>query len=128
MVADGRNLILFSESGKEWLAVNGGVVRSRALDSQFGSIADATRTGDGRLLLVARKVGLAGLAKRLVAAAQDRTGNLRLRSLARLGLGAIDNIEAIAAEPRPGGTRLLLMTDNDFRPRAPTYLVALDLP
>jgi len=54
---------------------------------------------------------------------------LAVRSIARIALGARDNVEAIAAEPRAGGgTRLWLLTDNDFRPRAPTLLVALDLP
>ena len=128
MVADGDGLMLFPESGGEWLQLRRGQVRTNRLESRFGYISDAARMPDGRLLLVARKIGLAGLAKRLVAVDEGKNGALTLRPLARLSLGATDNIEALAAEPRPGGTRLWLMTDNDFRPRAPTYLVALDLP
>jgi hypothetical protein len=128
MVADARNLSLFPETGGEWLSLRDGQVRRHRLESRYGYISDAVRTGDGRLLLVARKLGLAGLAKRLVVAEEGEHGALALRSLSRLSLGATDNVEAIAAVPRGKGTRLWLMTDNDFRARAPTYLVALDLP
>lgn len=128
MVADAGGLRLFPEPGRESLRVRGGEVRVDRLASRFGSVSDAARAPDGRLLLVARKLGLAGLAKRLVVAGEGKDGTLELRPLARLGLGATDNVEAIAVEPRAGGTRLWLMTDNDFRARAPTYLVALDLP
>ena len=124
MVTDGSRILLFPEGGEEMLALRGGRARSRALSHRFGSIADAALLADGRLLLVTRKAGLAGLAKHLVA--MDRQG--ALRPLARLDLGATGNIEAIAAEPRARGTRLWLMTDNDFRPRAPSLLVALDVP
>ena len=128
MVADEGELALFPETGGEWLSLRPGEVRTHRLASRFGFVSDAARTPGGRLLLVTRKPGLAGLAKRLVVAEEKEGGLLRLRPLARLGLGATDNVEAIALEPRAGGTRLWLMTDNDFRARAPTYLVALDLP
>ena len=45
-----------------------------------------------------------------------------------LGLGPLDNAEALAAEPIAGGTRLWLMTDDNFRWPMRTLLVALDLP
>jgi len=70
-----------------------------------------------------------GLEKGLAEAVQTRNGGLELKKLASLSLGPTANVEGITAEPRPGGgTRLWLVTDNDFRPRAPTLLVALDLP
>jgi hypothetical protein len=128
VLGGGGTALLFPESGREWLRIEEGRVRSFALAGGFGSVAAAAPASDGRLLLVARKLGLAGFDNRLLLAAQDKDGMLALRSLARLGLGATDNVEAIAVEPRAGGTRLWLMTDNDFRPRAPTYLVALDWP
>lgn len=128
MIAGSGGLTLFPEGGREWLTVGRDGARSRPLRSRFGNIADAATAPDGRLLLVTRKAGMAGLAKQLVTAEEANDGVLELRSLARLGLGATDNVEAIALEPRPGGARLWLMTDNDFRPRAPTYLVALDWP
>ena len=128
MVADGGGLILFPETGSEWLEWRGGRTRVGRLSNRYGRVSDAVRTSEGRLLAVMRQPGLEGLAKRLTVAERSGDGTLSLRSLARLGLGATDNIEAIAAEPGAGGTRLWLMTDNDFRARAPTYLVALDLP
>jgi hypothetical protein len=128
MIAHGDALALFPESGGEWLEVRGGRLSAHRLASRFGSISDAVRLPDGRLLLLTRKPGLAGLAKHLVIAEQGKDGALTLSLLAGLKLGALDNVEAIAAEPHAGGTRLWLMTDNDFRARAPTYLVALELP
>ena len=128
MIADGDSLLLFPELGGEWLRVSAGTVVTQRLINRFGSISDATRLADGRVLLVTRKLGLKGLAKHLVVAEKRKGRALTLRDLGPLGLGATDNVEAIAAEPHAGGTRLWLMTDNDFRPRAPTYLVALDLP
>lgn len=127
MVAGADGLLLFPEIGGEWLRLTGKQLRSGRLDNPFGYIADGLRLPNGRLLLVTRQFGVAGIAKHL-AIAEVSNGKLGLRSLASLGLGATDNVEAIAAEPRANGTRLWLMTDNDFRARAPTYLVALDLP
>ena len=120
-------LLLFPENGTEWLRLKGKERRSSWLANPYGYIADGVRLPDGRLLLLTRQFGLAGIAKHLVVA-EASDGEISLRSLASLGLGATDNIEAIAAEPRANGTRLWLMTDNDFRARAPTWLVALDLP
>jgi hypothetical protein len=127
IVVDADGLLLFPEAGSEWLRLTGKALRSNRLVNAHGDIADAVRLPDGRLLLVTRRFGLDGIAKRL-AVAEASNGSLGLRALASLGLGATDNVEAIAAEPRANGTRLWLMTDNDFRARAPTYLVALDLP
>lgn len=127
IVADADGLLLFPEPGNEWLRLTGKALRSSRLVNSYGDIADGLRLPDGRPLLVTRQFGLAGIAKHLVVA-EWSNGELTLRSLAQLGLGATDNVEAIAAEALPNGTRLWLMTDNDFRSRAPTYLVALDLP
>jgi hypothetical protein len=124
----GKSLFLFPEPGDEWLQWRSGRAVTHPLESGFGFISDGVRLSDGRVLLVTRSFGLSGIDKHLVQV--ERKGDrIRLRELATLALGAMDNVEAIAAEPRDhGGTRLWLMTDNDFRPRAPTVLVALDLP
>ena len=93
----------------------------------FTSLGDGIASG--RLLVVTRAVSATGLEKGLAEAVQTRNGGLELKKLASLPLGPTANVEGITAEPRPGGgTRLWLVTDNDFRPRAPTLLVALDLP
>lgn len=128
LAANGATLVAFAETGQEWLQIRDAAIRSHRVANRFGYISDAVRVPDGRLLVVTREVSLTGLAKRLAVAEEGKSEVLTLRLLAPLSLGATDNVEAIAAEPRPGGTRLWLMTDNDFRSRAPTYLVALDLP
>jgi len=128
IAAGAEGMLLLPESGREWLRLKGDSLQSYRLQNPFGAIADAARLPDGRLLLVSRDFGLTGIAKHVLVA-EERRGDLAVRSIARIALGARDNVEAIAAEPRAGGgTRLWLLTDNDFRPRAPTLLVALDLP
>jgi hypothetical protein len=45
-----------------------------------------------------------------------------------LDLGMLDNMEGIAAAPLPsGGTRLWIVSDDNFRPWMRTLLVALEL-
>lgn len=128
IAADSEGLLLFPQNGNEWLRLDGRHFLRDRLDSPFGDLADAARLPDGRLLLVTRKFGLTGLDKHLVWA-DEKGGRLTLRPIARIGLGRRDNVEGLAAQPLGRGrARLWLMTDNDFRPRAPTLLVALDLP
>ena len=128
MAADGAGLLVFRESGTEWLRLEGGRLRARPLESPFGGLTDAARLADGRLLLVTRKFGLAGLEKHVVVA-EEKGASLTLRPIARLGLGRKENVEGMAAQNLGReGTRLWLITDNDFRPRKATLLVALDLP
>ena len=80
--------------------------------------SDATRLPDGRLALLERTAGPFGLRSRVIAR------NLDLP----LPLGPLDNPEAITAERKAdGGTRLWVMTDNDFRSGRPTLLIAVDL-
>ncbi len=125
---DADGLLLFPESGGQWLRLSGSRLGAASMANSYGYVADAVRLPDGRLLLVTRQFGLGGIAKHLVEAQPKRAAQA-LRPIAALGLGPKDNVEAIAAEPRTGGgTRLWLMTDNDFRPRKASLLVALDLP
>jgi len=129
LASNRRGLMLFPELGEEWLSVRDGKIRRHKLDNGFGYVADALQLPNGRLLLVTRAIGVSGLDKRLVEAVPTASGGLALKQVAVLPLGATANVEGMAAEPRTdGGTRLWLVTDNDFRPRAPTLLVALDLP
>ena len=128
MAADGAGLLVFRQSGTEWLRVAGGRLQAGPLESPFGALADGVRLADGRLLLVTRKFGLAGLEKHVVVA-EEKGASLTLRPIARLGLGRKENVEGMAAQKLDSaGTRLWLITDNDFRPRKATLLVALDLP
>jgi hypothetical protein len=128
MAGDADGLVLFPELGREWLRLGRNRTQYSDLRNSYGNVTDAVRLSDGRLLLVTRQFGLGGITKHLVEA-RLRAGDLTLWPIAELKLGARDNTEAIAAEPRAmAGTRLWIMTDNDFRPRKATLLVAIDLP
>ncbi len=118
--ADG--LLLFPESGAEMVRIDGRRIRRRAIANPFGRLSDATMLPDGRIIVIARSYSPAGFKSHLLLVDKGA-----LRPLARLALSRLDNAEAIAAEPLAGGaTRLWVMTDNDFRRRVPTLLVALD--
>ena len=86
--------------------------------------SDATRLSDGRLVLLVRRPRLGGFDNQLWIAAGEGKAARRIA----LDLGMFDNMEGITAAPLPnGGTRLWLVSDNDFRTWRRTLLVALDL-
>lgn len=117
-----RGLALFPEGGDEMVAVGHGGIKRIALANPEGRLADVARLPDGRIVALARTFSPAGFSARLLLL-QGR----RLRPFATLKLGRLDNPEAIAVEALPGGiTRLWVMTDNDYRRRVPTLLIALD--
>ncbi len=117
-----NELLLFPESGAEFVRITKQGTERRALVNPFGHLSDAAMMPDGRIVVIARSYGPAGFESRLLL-----LGKGRFLPLARLALGRLDNAEAIAAEPLAGGgTRLWVMTDNDFRRRVPTLLMALD--
>jgi hypothetical protein len=112
---DGRVMVLPELGGK----ADGGALVAPAWT------ADATRMPDGRLVLLVRRPGLRGFVSEVRIAAR---GGKPARRIA-LGLGALDNVEGIAAASLPdGGTRLWIVSDDNFRPWMRTLLVALDLP
>lgn len=87
--------------------------------------SDATRLYDGRAALLVRRFGWRGFVNelRIMGGAGEPARTLRLP------LGPLDNAEAVAAAPlADGGTRLWILTDDNFRPWMRTLLVALDLP
>jgi hypothetical protein len=115
-------LLLVPESGDELVRLASSRVERLPLGGNFGRLADAARLPDGRIIVLARNYSPAGFSARLLLIGKDR----KLRPLARLALGRLANPEAIAAEPIQGGVRLWVMTDNDYRRRVPTLLIALD--
>ena len=123
MVSDGRGLMLFAEHAAEVIRLDRTRARRSPLAHPSGRISDATRLPDGRVLLLAAETTPFGFSNALVSL---EPGDGAGRSIA-LGLGPLDNAEALAAEPIPGGTRLWLMTDDNFRWPMRTLLVALDL-
>lgn len=123
MLSTRAGLSLFPEGGKEMVRVDAsGRIERVVLANSHGRLADVTTLPDGRIVVLARSFSPLGFAARLLLL----EGN-RLVPIATLRLGRLDNPEAIAAEALPGGgTRLWVMTDNDFRRRVPTLLVAFD--
>jgi hypothetical protein len=86
--------------------------------------SDATRMPDSRLILIIRRPTLLGFDNQLWIA----SGAGRPARRIALDLGMLDIMEGIAAVPLPnGGTRLWIVSDNNFRPWMRTLLVALDL-
>ena len=87
--------------------------------------SDATRMPDGRLVLLTRRLSWRGFVNRVEIGAGAGKPARRIA----LDLAPLDNMEGIAAAPRPdGGTRLWIVSDDNFRPWMRTLLVALDLP
>jgi hypothetical protein len=115
---DGAVLVL-PELGGAAVAVGG---RS-ALEVPRGT-SDATRLADGRRVLLVRRLTLGGFQTEVRIAAGAGKAPRRIV----VPLAPLDNAEAIAAARLPnGGTRLWIVTDDNFRPWMRTLLVALDL-
>lgn len=128
LAAMGPDLLLFPEGGGRVLQVRGSQALRLPLVGQSVPISAAAVLPDGNLLLLERRMSWRGFANALVAL--DREGG-RYRAVRRfeLPLGPLDNAEALAAEPLPGGAvRLWLMTDDNFQPPFRTLLLALDMP
>ena len=118
-----HGLLLFPEGGDEIVEVGRLGIRRLALRNRFGRLSDVTMLPGGEFAVIARSYSPAGFRARLLVMSEAR----EMRSVAPLALGRLDNPEAMAAEPLAGGgLRLWVMTDNDFRRRVPTLLVALD--
>ena len=73
--------------------------RSAGRSPRRAGTADAARLPDGRLVLLVRRIGWRGFDNQLWIAA----GSGRPARRIALDLGALDNIEGLAAESRPGG-------------------------
>ena len=115
-------LTLFPEGGDEMVTVGQDGIERIKLANPYGRLADVTKLPDGRIMVLARTFGPAGFSARLLL-----LQGTKLVPLATLRLGRLDNPEAIAAEALRGGiTRLWVMTDNDYRRRVPTLLLALE--
>lgn len=106
-------------------APNQGVEAIYSSDGMINWIAESTGVSDaaslpgGGEMTLRRRFGLRGFRAQLVGGG---------RSIA-LPLDWSDNPEALTVEPLPdGGTRLWIMTDNDFTAWRRTLLVAIDLP
>ena len=128
LAADGPDLLLFSESGRQALRLTGSVGRAIDVANSRGRISDVAGIGAGRFIAVERRLTPFGFRNALVML--DKAGpRYRFGRRIPLPLGALDNVEAITVEPLPGGgRRLWLMTDDNFQPPLRTLLIALDWP
>ena len=119
----GGEALVAGPSGVMLLPEGGGPVAGGTMIAPAWS-ADATRLGDGRLVLLIRRPSLTGFDNQLWIAAGAGKPARRIA----LDLGVLDNMEGVAAVPLPGGgTRLWIVSDDNFRPWMRTLLVALDL-
>ena len=120
----GAEALVAGGSGVMALPEGGG----RAAGGEFiapAGTSDATRLPDGRVVLLVRRLTLRGFANQLRIGA----GAGKPARHVALDLGPLDNMEGIAAAPlAKGGTRLWIVSDDNFRPWMRTLLVRLDLP
>ena len=121
----GGEALVAARDGKVMvLPEDGGRAAGGAMIAPAGT-SDATRLPDGRLVLLLRRWTWRGFATHL----QIDGGAGRPARRIALDLAPLDNMEGIAAAPLPdGGTRLWIVSDDNFRPWMRTVLVALDLP
>ena len=128
MAADGQSLLLFPEGGGSLLRILGTRARDLPIAHARGRISDVTAVGPGHFIAIERRLTPLGFRNSLVMVEETRSGYRFGRRVA-LPLSPIDNVEAIAIEPLPGGKRRLwLMTDDNFQPPLRTLLVALEMP
>lgn len=125
MVADGDALLLFPERVSRAIRWPGG--RTSELAGVSGWISEATRLPDGRILVANRRPTPVGLSNSLIVLEKTGAG-YRAAETWRVPVGRLDNVEALAAEPMPGGGTLIwMMTDNNLQQRRPTLLIAVEL-
>ncbi len=125
----GAEGLVFGRDGRLFaLPESGGA--SAGFDGAYGpatprGTSDATRLPDGRLALLIRRMTSGGFASEVRIAGVAGRRPLRLK----LPVGPLANAEAISAVPLDdGGTRLWIVTDDNFKPWMQTWLLALDLP
>ncbi len=116
-IPEGRGLLIAVRDG----------VETRPLASEGWTVSDAARMPGGRLLVLLRRITIAGFRNAIGELEPSATG-WRIAVRAELPLGPLDNAEGLAAEPLPaGGTRLWIVSDDDFAGYRRTLLLAVDL-
>ena len=128
IAAQGSQLLLFPETGREFVRIRAARAEQRSLIGRTARISESATLPGGDLVLVERAMTWRGFANSLlVLKRQADTYRIALRLV--LPLGPLDNVEALAAETLGDGTlRLWLMTDDNLQRPFRTLLVALDVP
>lgn len=128
MALDRDGGLLVIPEGRGLLVAVGDRVETRPLASGGWAASDAARLPDGRIMLLLRRITVSGFRNAIGELVRGKAG-WRIAVRAELPLGPLDNAEGLAAEPLPaGGTRLWIVTDNDFAGYRRTLLLAVDLP
>jgi hypothetical protein len=127
-LADRGDLLLLHEKGDSLIRLRGQRARQVGIAGARGRISDAAAIGGGEFIAIERRPTPLGFRNALVIL--ERTGSgYRFGRRVALPLGPLDNLEAVAVQPLPGGKRQLwLMTDDNFQPPMRTLLIALDWP
>lgn len=126
LAADGGELLLFAESGGEVVRLSGGTASIERIRPVRSRISDAAALGDGRLLVIERKLTLLGFRNRLVEL-EPIPGGFRRGAVRPIPGAPLDNFEGLAIERLGGRTRLWLVSDDGFDKPFRTVLLAIDL-
>jgi len=124
----GNRIVLLPELGRAVVHFAGSSLRSVPIVTPAGPVSDAATLASGELMVVNRSLGPLGFSNSLATLRLTPRG-YSYGGRTKLGVGRLDNVEAIAIEPLPGGrVRLWLMTDDNYQRPFRTLLVALDAP
>jgi hypothetical protein len=124
----GDRLLLFPEAGGFALQLSRSGWSEIPFDHSVRGVADAIALPDQSLLVIERGLSATGFVNALVRL-ERCGGRYCLMWRIPLAVAPLDNLEAIAVEPREsGGTRLWLMTDDNSHRPLRTLLIAADLP
>ncbi len=128
MAIDRDDRLLLIPEARRTLIVVSDVVEYYPLADGGWTVGDVARLPDGRMFVLLRRVTVTGLRNAIGELTATRAG-WRIRPVAALPIGGLDNAEGLAAELLGGGgTRLWVVTDNDGARYRRTLLLALDLP
>ncbi|MEO5641097.1 MAG: esterase-like activity of phytase family protein [Sphingomicrobium sp.] len=127
MLAEPTGLTLVPERAHEVVHVANRRAVSESLSGVGSNISDVVRLPDGEIIVLTRDLGLTGVRTALGALVRGPSG-WRVERRVPLDVGRFMNLEGLTAEPLAGGgTRLWLVTDDNFQKPMETALFALDV-
>lgn len=128
MLAEPDRLEVVPELAHEVVFEAGSKAASEPLGGVGSDISDMVRLANGETIVLMRNLEVTGFRLGLGALVRTTAG-WRVERRVPLDVGMFMNLEGIAAEPRAdGGTRLWLVTDDNFQRPMTTALFALDVP
>ena len=127
MTLDRNGGVLAIPEGHGTLVAVSDVVETQPLASGGWTVSDAARLADGRQLLLLRRITVTGF-RNAIGELERTAAGWRVAVRADLPIGPLDNGEGLAAESLTGGgSRLWIVTDNDFAGYRRTLLLAVDV-